>query len=351
MRNDHGVMAIRPETQRAPQRAAVSTALGWVLLVTQALGAVGCGTAELTEEEIDRAVEVAALVERDRVMNDVEALVAVRADEEGELPPWGDDMPLVRVEARAYIMDAFRDAGLEPVEDVQNINGMETANILVDIPGAVQPDEFVVISAHYDCWYLGADDNASGVSVLLEAARIFAQAPPPARTIRLIAFDREEEGLIGSRRYVERYPEDRIAVMINLDAVGYSDSTPGSQSSIPGLTAPDTGDFLAAIGSAGSRTFLTQMATLSNRLPQPVFVLGVLAPGDGRYPGVGDLLRSDHGWFWANDVPAVFLTDTADFRNPNYHKATDLPETLDYDFLARVTALTIGAAAAFAGVP
>lgn len=351
MRKHHGIMALHPGRPGALRSAAVATALGWAMLVGQALGAAGCGTAELGEEAIARAVEVAALVERDRLMADVQGLVDARSGEEGERPPWGEDGPLLRVQARAYIVEAFRAAGVEPVEDVQTAHGVETVNILADIPGASEPDELVIISAHYDCWYLGADDNASGVSVLLEAARIFAQGPPPARTIRLVAFDREEEGLVGSGRYVERHGDDRIAVVINLDAVGYSDSTPGSQDSIPGITAPDTGDFVAALGSAGSRDFVAQMAALSNRLPEPIFVVGVLAPGDGGYAGIGDLLRSDHGWFWTNEVPAIFLTDTADFRNPHYHKDTDLPETLDYDFLGGVAALTIGAAAAFAGVP
>lgn len=351
MRNDHQTMIFRPGRRRGLRGALVPARLGWAVLVAQAVAWAGCGTEDLSEAEVARAIDVAAQVDRDQLTDHVQALVDVRAVEEGELPPWGDEMPLVRNEARQYILDAFRASGREPVEEIEEKDGIDSVNILLDIPGAEQPDELVIISAHYDAWYLGADDNASGVAVLLEAARILSQAPPPARTIRLIAFDREEEGLIGSRRYVARHGDDRVAVVINLDAVGYSDSTPGSQTSIPPLTTPSTGDFLAVLASGGSRTALTQVAELSSLLPDPVFVVGVLAPGDSRYPGVGDLLRSDHAWFWAGDVPAVFFTDTADFRNPHYHKETDLPETLDYDFLTRVAALTIGAAAAFAGVP
>lgn len=351
MRTDHETMAIGPALQRGPRSVHVPASLGWAILVAQTLLTAGCGTEDLSEEQVDRAIDVATLVERERLTSHVQALVDGRAEEEAELPPWGYDMPLVRTQARTYILDEFRASGLEPVEEAEETDGLESVNILLDIPGAERPDELVIISAHYDAWYLGADDNASGVAVLLEAARILSQAPPPARTIRLIAFDREEEGLIGSRRYVARHRDDRVAVVINLDAVGYSDSTPGSQTAIPPLTTPSTGDFLAVLASGGSQTFLTQVAALSNEMPQPVFVVGVLAPGDSRYPGVGDLLRSDHAWFWTSDVPAVFFTDTADFRNPHYHKDTDLPETLDYDFLTGVAMLTIGAAAAFAGVP
>jgi Zn-dependent M28 family amino/carboxypeptidase len=315
------------------------------------VGAVACESQELTQEQVARAIDVASAVDRDRLTSHVEALAQVRAADEGEDPPWGEDLPLLRNESRTYILDAFRSVGLEPVEELEIVNDMESVNIYVDIMGTVAPDELVIICAHYDSWHIGADDNASGISVLLEAARILVEASPPARTIRLLAFDREEEGLIGSRRYVDAHRNDEVVVVINLDAVAYSDPEPGSQSGLPGITVPDTGDFLAVLGAAESRDFLVQLTALSRRLPQPVFVVGLLAPGDSRYPAIGDLLRSDHAWFWSTDVPALFLTDTADFRNPNYHKDTDLPETLDYDFLAGAAALTIGAAAAFAGVP
>jgi Zn-dependent M28 family amino/carboxypeptidase len=320
-------------------------------MVALVVGAVACESKALTEEQVARAIEVASAVDRDRLTSHVEALAQVRAADEGEDPPWGEDLPLLRNESRTYILDAFRAVGLEPIEEVEVVNDMESANIYVDIMGTVAPDELVIIGAHYDSWHIGADDNASGISVLLEAARILVEASPPARTIRLLAFDREEEGLIGSRRYVAAHRSDDVVLVINLDAVGYSDPEPGSQSVLPGITVPDTGDFLAALGAAGSGDFLVQLTALSRQLPQPVFVVGLLAPGDSRYPAIGDLLRSDHAWFWSNDVPALFLTDTADFRNPNYHTATDLPDTLDYDFLAGAAALTIGAAAAFAGVP
>lgn len=320
-------------------------------MIALAVGVMACETKALTEEQVARAVDIASAVDGARLMNHVQSLAQVRAADEGEDPPWGEELPLLRERSRAYILDTFRAMGLEPVEEIETLNQMESANIYVDIPGVVSPEELVIISAHYDSWHIGADDNASGVSVLLEAARVLMEASPPACTIRLLAFDREEEGLIGSRRYVDAHRDDHVVVVINLDAVAYSDSEPGSQLSLPGIELPDTGNFLAAVGAGKSVDFLAQLAALSKRLPQPVFVVGLSAPGDSRYPVIGNLLRSDHAWFWSTDVPALFLTDTADFRNPNYHTARDLPATLDYDFFSRVAALTIGAAAAFAGVP
>jgi Peptidase family M28 len=321
------------------------------LVVAVTGGASGCERESLTEEQISRAVAVAAAVDRDQLQGHVEALVQERAEDTLETSPWGDGKPLARGNARDYVRNAFAAAGLAPVEEVTTMDGLETANVFVDIPGVSAPDEIVILGAHYDCWYLGADDNASGVAVLLEAARILAQSAPPARTIRIIAFDREEEGLIGSHRYTDAHADERVVAVVNLDAVAYSDSTPGSQKSLPGIPVPDTGDFLAVLGSAETRTMATQMATLSREIPDSVYMVGVLTAGDSRYPGLGDLMRSDHAWFWLTGVPALMLTDTANFRNPHYHYETDLPDTLDYDFLASVARLAIGSIAAFAAPP
>ena len=60
----------------------------------------------------------------------------------------------------------------------------------------------------------------------------------------------------------------------------------------------------------------------------------------------GHLLRSDHAPFWEAGIPAVMWTDTSEFRNPHYHRATDTPDTLDYDVLAQVTQLALARAAA-----
>ena len=63
----------------------------------------------------------------------------------------------------------------------------------------------------------------------------------------------------------------------------------------------------------------------------------IAARGLERHFGV--LMRSDHAPFWEANMPAVMWTDTSEFRNPNYHKLTDTPDTLDYPFLRAVTTL------------
>jgi Zn-dependent M28 family amino/carboxypeptidase len=125
------------------------------------------------------------------------------------------------------------------VQDVLDKKQVKLKNIIGIIPGT-NPDlkDAVVISAHYDHLGLGwpdvkkgnegkihngADDNASGVSVMLELAKSLGKTLKPARTIIFIAFTGEEEGLVGSRYFVANYkkfPADKIFANLNLDTVG-----------------------------------------------------------------------------------------------------------------------------------
>jgi Zn-dependent M28 family amino/carboxypeptidase len=66
----------------------------------------------------------------------------------------------------------------------------------------------------------------------------------------------------------------------------------------------------------------------------------VVGPALGLLPVARNFSRSDHVRFWLAGMPAIQVTDTANFRNPHYHRSTDTPETLDYDTLARITAAT-----------
>ena len=166
--------------------------------------------------------------------------------------------------------------------------------------------------------------------------------------MRIIAFDREEEGLIGSDRYARAHVGETIAGIINMDCVGYASRAPGSQSAPPGLALRSVGDFLAIIASDASAELLSSVTKLSTELPHPPNVLGLVAPGNGHNAAGAAFLRSDHAAFWQQGIPALFLTDTANYRNHNYHRASDLPETLDYDFLSRNAALVVAATVALA---
>lgn len=115
-----------------------------------------------------------------------------------------------------------------PVEleiEVQNrfySEDLNAYNVLGDLPGSDRADEYVMLGAHWDSWYMGtgATDNSAGSLVMMEAMRILmALDLQPRRTIRIALWSGEEQGLLGSRGWLENHPEshDRIAAYLNLD--------------------------------------------------------------------------------------------------------------------------------------
>ncbi len=142
-------------------------------------------------------------------------------------------------------------------------------------------------------------------------------------------------GDMGSCRYAKlcRQRGDNITAMIALEMLGYYSDAPGSQSYIfpMNLFFPDTGNFVAFVSNLQSHGLLRQ-AICSFRRATPFPSEGVALPW--LIPGV---FWSDHWPFWEQGYPAIMITDTAFFRNPHYHEPTDLPATLDYKRMARVT--------------
>ncbi len=197
----------------------------------------------------------------------------------------------------------------------------------------------ILVGAHYDSvpGSPGADDNASAVAVMLAAARAVAGH---ANAI-FAAFNSEEYGLAGSREfaaYLSRLGTKLEAVYI-LEMVGYRDRRPNSQRNpLPFLQGmPTTGDFLGVVTNhdalldkilAGAATCDVPFVGFS--LPEVMTNLGAVQ----KYSP--NLLRSDHTSFWQHRIPAAMLTDTAEFRNPHYHRRTDTPDTLDYAFMAEI---------------
>lgn len=222
-------------------------------------------------------------------------------------------------------------------------------NVVAERTGTTNPDEIVVIGAHYDTELdtPGADDNASGVAVMLELARRFAPGGDlePGRTLRFIAFTNEEGAnsygsIMGSRVSAElsREQGERVVAMLSLEMLGYFSDEPGSQTYpfptdspiAQGLNLPDAGNFVAVVGRLAD-------AELVNRLGSSMSAVGSIPVAPLALPPmVRDIWRSDNGNYWRSGYPAVMVTDTSNFRNPNYHKATDTPETLDFDRMAGV---------------
>jgi hypothetical protein len=218
----------------------------------------------------------------------------------------------------------------------------ESRNVIATPKGMSGP--VTLVGAHYDSvpGCAGADDNASAVAAMLAAAQACAAAEdrPP---VAFAAFNREEDGLLGSIEFVaETLPTLpwQVRGAHILEMVGYARHEPGSQRVPDGLPIrlPDTADFLGLLANGKSAALMKGIIAQARQVFPEWDVLGLeVILGAERFLPV--LRRSDHVPFWENRIPAVMWTDTAEFRNPNYHESTDTPETLDYNFLRRVAQL------------
>jgi Zn-dependent M28 family amino/carboxypeptidase len=198
----------------------------------------------------------------------------------------------------------------------------------------------IVLGAHFDSVPRspGADDNGSAIAAMLGCAAALAKYPTKLPVV-FVGFNREEDGFVGSSEFVEeKSGEWEIVCAHILEMVGYASHAPGSQRLPTGLPIQlrDRGDFLGLLAnersSAAMRRIMEQGCAAVPELP--ISGLEVVPGAEKVFPV---LARSDHVPFWRANIPAVMWTDTAEFRNPNYHRETDTPETLDYLFLKRVT--------------
>jgi hypothetical protein len=198
----------------------------------------------------------------------------------------------------------------------------------------------ILVGAHYDSvpGSPGADDNASAVAALLACARSLAGRRP---RLAFALFNREEDDQLGSRDFVDGFLAEarwRLREVHILEMLGFCSHAGGSQRLPGGLPVKlrDTADFLGLIANRDSNHLLDPVID-GSRTYQPDFPIVGLKVHFGLEARVPVLLRSDHAPFWRRRIPAVMWTDTSEFRNPHYHQASDTPDTLDYEFLARVT--------------
>ena len=244
-------------------------------------------------------------------------------------------------QAADYIAAQCIAAGFACHTQTFEVHGVPCRNLEVEIPGGTQPDEVVVIGAHYDtCGDApGANDNGSGVAALLELARDFSGVKP-ACTLRFVAFVNEEPPFfqtenMGSLVYARacRMHGDHLVAMLALETIGYFSDVEHSQRYPPpfNLLYPNRGNFIGFIGNLSSRA-LVRKCVRSFRAHAQFPSEGGALPGF--IMGVG---WSDHWSFWQVGCPAVMVTDTAPFRYPHYHLLSDTPDKLNYERLARVT--------------
>jgi Zn-dependent M28 family amino/carboxypeptidase len=207
----------------------------------------------------------------------------------------------------------------------------------------------LLLGAHYDSvpGTPGADDNGSAVAVCLEAARLIKKYDIGSTMI--VFFNREEDGLLGSTEFVSHLARQSTWTVSEahvFEMVGYCTTARKSQRmppGIPGFIAPSVGDFLGLLANRHSNAIAENLVTLAASYV-PSFPVVALKMYLGVEKLLGHLHRSDHAPFWKAGIPAVMWTDTAEFRNPNYHLASDTPDTLDYEFMARVTKLALARA-------
>ena len=223
--------------------------------------------------------------------------------------------------------------------------GAEHSNVLGTMPGNEPERPRLLVGAHFDSvpGTPGADDNASGVAAMLEAARLLAGARLRA-TVEFVGFNLEEpQGLtyrVGSRAFAREAKRQgvRYAGALVLEMVGYTNAAPGSQV-IPAALfwkrIPRSGTFLAAVGHPRSAQLLREFALAARNAAPDLSVITFRSPLRGWL--VPQTRLSDNASFWDEGYPALMLTDTAFLRNPHYHTAGDRSETLDFEFMALAT--------------
>ncbi|HKT33972.1 MAG TPA: M20/M25/M40 family metallo-hydrolase [Nitrospira sp.] len=210
----------------------------------------------------------------------------------------------------------------------------------------------LLIGAHYDTIIgsPGADDNASALVILLEAAERLRDFDV-ARPVWLAAFCLEEQGLLGSRAFITGLKQtgQPLDGAIILECVGFASRDPGSQRTPPGvpIPIPSVGNFLGIVGNEASRELVVAVERNARRFSPNTPTVALTVPARGE--SLPDVRRSDHAAFWDEGYRAVMLTDTANFRNPHYHEPTDTLETLDLDFLEGVSEIVVGCIEDLAG--
>lgn len=239
-----------------------------------------------------------------------------------------------------YIKQKLIDAGLEVQIQEYRVDNIVCENVIAELKGKAS-DEIVVVGAHYDTVMpncVGANDNGSGVAAVLALAQTMVKTPQD-KTIRFAFFVNEEPPYfqtehMGSLHYAKmlREKNEKVGVMLSLEAIGYYTDVPNSQSySFPfGWFYPSVGNFVAFIGGVSSRSVIHKAIKVF-RETTPFPSEGGAVPAF--IPGVS---WSDHWAFWQQGYPAFMITDTALFRYPYYHTIEDTPDKFNTDHLARV---------------
>jgi len=255
--------------------------------------------------------------------------------------------------AADYIQASLESLSYTVEPHLFSLIGREFRNIMATRHGTHSPEERMLLIAHYDTveGSPGADDNASGVAVLLETARVL-DSVDFGRTVQFVAVNLEERqsegplseaGLWGSRALaMEAERQDwKIAGAIVLEMVAFAGESviQTVPAGVP-IQVPEHGDFIGVIGNTASSELVDVFVQAAQRHGPDLPVVPLVVPGNGEM--LEPTRRSDHAPFWDRGYKAIMLTDTAEFRSPHYHRPTDTLETLNLAFAAQVCRAVAG---------
>lgn len=243
--------------------------------------------------------------------------------------------------AEKYIEDALTGFGYKVEKQEFEVDGKKTSNLVAEIKGTKHPEEIIIFGAHYDTCYhsTGANDNGSGIAAVLEMAHTMRDMKPE-RTVRFVAFTNEEPPYfrsedMGSCHYANlcKSRNENIVGMFAVETIGYYRDEKGSQKyPVPGMGwfFGNRANYLAFVGNFNSRGLINDSLRYFKAncgLPTK----GVSAPSF-----ISGIDWSDQLYFWKNGFKGVMVTDTALYRDPNYHTEHDLPGNLNYYLMADI---------------
>ncbi|HON77470.1 MAG TPA: M28 family peptidase [Spirochaetota bacterium] len=241
--------------------------------------------------------------------------------------------------ARDFIHTTFTEQGSTPYLEEYHADGKAVHNVIAEIEGTEFPEKIILIGAHYDTieGTPGADDNASAVAGLLELHRLMS-AKPAKRTVRFVAFTLEEPPYfstdeMGSMVHAKNARErnDGIELMVCLEMLGFAGKKVQQKFPVADMKRdyPRQGNYLAVVSlpSSADLAYLWKRVYNSHAKKNRE-IYDMIGPSS--IPGIG---FSDHMSFNRFNYRNIMLTDTAFFRNDNYHTENDTFSTINFDFL------------------
>lgn len=300
---------------------------------------------------MEMSCNVLPAVSADRIRKHIAALEGIRHPVTA---------PAALKQAELYIRDTLASLAYSVEEQCFYDSGCQFANVIASRSGSRYPDRRVLVVAHFDTVSIspGADDNASGVAVLLELATILNSCRFE-KSIQFVGVNLEENsnetvagtGTRGSRALARLAREQGWSIegVVVLESVAFAGESvlQTAPAAVPGV--PGKGNFVAVIGNEYSQELVRGFGAAIERHQVPLPFVPLVVPANGET--IPDTRRSDHAPFWDQGYKAVMVTDTTNFRSPHYHQPSDTLQTLNLDFAVQVCRATAGLLIDLAGAP